>query len=198
MGRVGSDRQKKFDDIFASQVNTGTVNQKFPSTFEKPPPKVDRADAFKPDPNLNVIDLDHLAQVTQERKKPQKHFEPVMRNLNSTYQVNDVVGGKAGRGIVDGHDFADPLRRLERGHGKKFINGKHLGIEESQPTEKEKFYLPDPKLRASMKVKNSEGLVPIQFPRPSVEKPVRYQARSPFATFEDEMRSSVYSVMNRR
>ena len=105
-------------------------------------------------------------------------------------------GGKS-RGVLDGKDFADPLRRLERGHGKKFIDGKHLGLVESQPSQNELIHL-DPTLRSQVADKSKEGIVPIQFPRPTVKKPVQYVARSPFATFEDEMRSSVYSVMNRR
>lgn len=42
------------------------------------------------------------------------------------------------------------------------------------------------------------GRVPVQFPRPTVEKPVKYVPRGPFATFENEMGSDAYEVMNRR
>ena len=53
------------------------------------------------------------------------------RNLNESYKVADVKGGLAARGIVEDVDWADPLRRLERGKGLKFIENQHQSSLES-------------------------------------------------------------------
>ena len=63
-GKVGPDRKKKFDDVYASTINTGTMNQKYPSYFdEKKAAKPYLERSFNPgkDPNLNIIDLDNIA-----------------------------------------------------------------------------------------------------------------------------------------
>ena len=83
---------------------------------------------------------------------------------------------------------------MNQNQGKKFIDQ----VAASRPKH-DKLWLPEDKRNESpFKEKTSVGRVPVQFPRPTLEKPVQYKARGPFATFEDEMRSSVYSVMNRR
>ena len=59
--KVGSDRKKFIDDVFASQINIGTSNQKLPSYMETSEiPTIPIKSMTMRGGHINVIDLDNL------------------------------------------------------------------------------------------------------------------------------------------
>lgn len=75
---------------------------------------------MKLDPNLQIIDLDNIAKDKAAAHK-RKNYDKTHRNLNETFQVDEVKTTAAHRSIVHGQDYADPHRRLERHTGKKYV-----------------------------------------------------------------------------
>ncbi len=60
--KVGDDRKKFIDDVFASQINIGTSNQKYPSYIENseiPTIPINKSMTMRGS-HVNLIDLDHL------------------------------------------------------------------------------------------------------------------------------------------
>ena len=104
-GKVGADRYKKMDDVFSSQIDIGMLNPRLPSNLQKDV-QMTKPAYMSPDVNLNVIDMDKIYKPDKKKQELQKYkqinYDPNRRNLDPSYDVSNVRGGRAGRGTVDG------------------------------------------------------------------------------------------------
>jgi hypothetical protein len=149
----GEHRSKYFNDVFSSSVNLGVNGKNQSPKMQKVIQELEHRSQrahFNSDRNSSPIlqeETSYRAQYVpnipaefkksldeKDLVKPKgrfKHWEPVMRNLESTYDVKDVPL-KSDYYKKQDDSYIDPSRRVQPGGGgKKLFMSKQGGIERS-------------------------------------------------------------------